>query len=75
MGSGGLTAIWGAWVITAAIMSTDVPPRLISANPTTRFDLPACQLIAARKNKELREHNIVGFVTCARAPDDEPGDR
>ena len=70
-----MTSIWGAWVITAAIMSTDIPPRLISANPTTRFDLVSCQIMALRKNRELHEHNIVGFVTCVRAPNDGADDR
>ena len=70
-----MTSIWGAWVIIAAIVSTDVPPRLIAANPTTRFDLVSCQIMALRKNRELQEHNIVGFVTCVRSPDDGTDDR
>jgi len=75
LGSGGLTSIWGAWVIIAAIVSTDVPPRLIAANPTTRFDLVSCQIMALRKNREFITNNIVGFVTCVRAPDDGRDDR
>ena len=70
-----MTSIWGAWVIVAAIVSADVPPRLTAANPTTRFDLVSCQIMALRKNRELQEHNIVGFVTCVRSPDDGTDDR
>lgn len=61
-------ACLGIWLITAAIISYDGGSRhMITANPTTRFDLEACQKTAAQKNREYREHNIVGFVTCVRS--------
>jgi len=66
-----LTSIWGAWVITAAILSADVPPHVIVYSPSTLFDHVSCQIMALRKNREFVEHHIVGFVTCIRAPDDE----